>query len=369
MATCFNKNTAEYKALQSKFENPLIVDGLISNWQKSNKSDLIPTIVQVDKYVSQKEALFSLKKKSYADSVLNNLKDKKLISMYEGEWYINRTVRDSPITIGKPFGRPEASRQIADLNKLKVQRLLDFWNIPQETVSIQRTKNTYRVSINDNMFTKRDVIAQDNNKDHTHVLDILQHMSSLFPQLNIQVVSVKEAEEYYNTLTEEQTKGIKFNQINSYYVRGNVMIIKGRVTPETAIEEVLHPFVDAVYLEKNDLFKGLLSEAKKMFPQLDIEITSSYNSKRGFNQRDRDLELVTQALSRHFKKEYENEPTESWKSKISQLLKFLLDAIQDLSSFITGKRLKIGANVLNSNNTLSSIAKLLNTSDLEFKLY
>ena len=90
--------------------------------------------------------------------------------MYEGEWYINRTVRDSPITIGKPFGRPEASRQIADLNKLKVQRLLDFWNIPQETVSIQRTKNTYRVSINDNMFTKRDVIAQDNNKDHYEFL-------------------------------------------------------------------------------------------------------------------------------------------------------------------------------------------------------
>tara|TARA_R110001606_G_scaffold377235_2_gene536208 strand:+ start:20713 stop:26313 length:5601 start_codon:yes stop_codon:yes gene_type:complete len=367
MATCFNKNTAEYKALQGKYTNPIIIDSMISSWQKSNNSDLIPTIVQVDKYVSQKEALFSLKKKSYANSVLNNLKDAKLISMYEGDWYINRTVRDTPITIGKPFGRPEASRQIADLNKLKVQRLLDFWNIPQETVSIQRTKNTYRVSINDNMFTKKDVIAQDNNKDHTHVLDIIQHMSSLFPQLNIQVVSVKEAEEYYNTLTEEQTKGIKFNKINSYYVRGNVMIIKGRVTPETAIEEVLHPFVDAVYLEKNNLFNGLLSEAKKMFPQLDAEILSAYNDKRGFNQRDRDLELVTQALSRHFKSEYENEPTESWKSKISQLLKFLLDAIQDLSSFISGKRLKMGANALNSNNTLSSIAKLLNTSDLEFK--
>ena len=367
MATCFNKNTAEYKALQGKYTNPIIVDSMISSWQKSNGSDLIPTIVQVDKYISQKESLFSLKKKSYSNSVLNNLKDKNLISMYEGDWYVNTTVRDTPIISGQEYGKPESSRRIADINKLKVQRALDFWNIPQETVSIQRTKNTYRISIDENMFTRKDVIAQDNNKDHTHVLDILQHMGSLFPQLNIQVVSVKEAEEYYNTLTEEQTKGIKFNQINSYYVRGNVMIIKGRVTPETAIEEVLHPFVDAVYLEKNVLFKGLLSEAKNMFPQLDAEITSAYNSKKGFTQRDRDLELVTQALSRHFKNEYENEPTESWKSKISQLLKFLLDAVQDLSSFITGKRLKMGANALNSKNTLSSIAKLLNTSDLEFK--
>ena len=75
MATCFNKNTAEYKALQGKYTNPIIIDSMISSWQKSNNSDLIPTIVQVDKYVSQKEALFSLKKKSYANSVLNNLKD------------------------------------------------------------------------------------------------------------------------------------------------------------------------------------------------------------------------------------------------------------------------------------------------------
>ncbi len=97
------------------------------------------------------------------------------------------------------------------------------------------------------------------------------------------------------------------------------MIIKGRVTPETAIEEVLHPFVDAVYLEKRTLFNGLLKEAKEMFPQLRMEVDAEYNQRRGFSQRDRDLELVTQALSRHFKREYENEQKSSWRSKKDQL--------------------------------------------------
>jgi hypothetical protein len=368
MAVCYNKNTAEYKALQARFTNPVIVDSIVSNWQKSNKSDLIPTVVQIDKYMSQKEVLFNLKKKEYSEAILTNLYDNKLISKYNDEWYINTTDRTSPYaTKYAPYGRPESSRRIANINRLKVERTLDFWNISSETVSIERTDKTYRISINENVFTKRDVIAQDDNKDHTHVLDIIQHMNSMFPQLNIQVVSIKEAKEYYDTLTEEQTKGMPFSEVKSYYVRGTAMIIKGRVTAETAIEEVLHPFVDAIYLEKNDLFKGILKEAKEMFPQLRMEIGGSYTNKRGFTQRERDLELVTQALSRHFKREYENEPTENWRNKIAQLLKFLLDVIQDLSSFITGKRLVIQAKNLRSSNSLSSIAKLLNTSDLQFK--
>ena len=362
MAVCYNKNTAEYKALQSKFNNPIITDGIISKWQKSNKSDLIPTLVQVDTFLNQEKALFSLKKREYSEAVLRNLYDKGLISQWNGEWYINTTDRTK-----KQYGKPESNRRNANINRLKVERTLDFWNIPLETVSIERTENTYRISINENVFTPKDIIAQDDTKNHTHVLDIVQHMSSMFPQLNIQVVTVKEAKEYWDSLSPEQKRGVKFSEVKSYYVGGNAVLIKGRVTPETAIEEVLHPFVDAVYLEKKELFNGILKESKTMFPELTMRINSEYTSRKGFTQRDRDLELVTQALSRHFKKEYENEPTESWRSKMAQLLKFLLDVIQDISTFISGNRLKIQAKNLSSNNNLSSIAKLLNTGDLEFK--
>ena len=362
MAVCYNRNTAEYKALQDKFNSPIIVDSIIDKWQKSNRSELIPTISQVDIFMGQRKAMLSLKKREYSEAILKNLSNKKLISKWNGEWYINTTDRTN-----RQYGKPESSRRIANLNRLKVERTLQFWNIPSDIVSIERTENTYRISINENMFTPRDIIAQDNNKDHTHVLDIIQHMNSMFPQLKIQVVSVKEAREYWDSLSPEQKRGVNFSDVNSYYVRGNVMIIKGRVTPETAIEEILHPFVDAVYLEKNDLFNGLLKEARAMFPELTAMINAEYTDRRGFNQRDRDLELVTQALSRHFKKEYENEPTQNWRNKIGQLLKFLLDIIQDLSAFITGGKLTIQAKHLNSKNNLSSIAKLLNTGDLQFK--
>ena len=359
MATkCYNRNSAEYQSLQGKLGKNIFVDSVIDKWQKSNNSDIIPTVEQVDKFLNQQKTMLNLKKREYSEAVLANLSNRGLISKWNGEYYINVT---------EPGQIERIDRKVAELNRIKALKILKLWGVNPEAITMERTDKTYRVDINPNIFTKGDLIAQDNIKNHTHVLDILEHMSDLFPQLNIQVATVKEAREYYDNLSEGQKRKVSFDQINSYYVKGTVMIIKGRVTSETAIEEVLHPFVDAVYLEKRSLFDGLLKEAREMFPQLRMEIDAEYNQRRGFSQRDRDLELVTQALSRHFKREYENEPTSSWKSKIAQLLKFLLDVIQDLSAFISGKRLGVSASMLNSNNTLSSIAKLLNTQDLQFK--
>ena len=104
-----------------------------------------------------------------------------------------------------------------------------------------------------------------------------------------------------------------------------------------------------------------------MFPQLKLQIDGTYTARRGFNQQDRDVELVTQALSRHFNKEYEERPTLTWKQKISELLKFILDVIEDLSKYIAGQRIPVRANMLRSDNTLTNLAKLLNNDALEFR--
>ncbi len=63
--SCYNKNTAQYKALQEKYTNPMVVDSIISKWQSANKSDEIPTLVQTDKYLDQQQVAFDLKKRTY----------------------------------------------------------------------------------------------------------------------------------------------------------------------------------------------------------------------------------------------------------------------------------------------------------------
>lgn len=358
MAKCFNRNTAEYKALEGKYGDQILVDNIIDRWQKSTKSDNFPTIFQAEKYIANERVKFSLKQKQYADAILANLDNAGLISKYNGEYYVNVTEKGQIERI---------DRRVAENNRLKLLNLLDFWNISRDSVNITRTENTYKVTMNPVIFAPQDIISQNNNKDKTHILDIVNHMQGIFPQLDIRVASVKEAREYYDSLKSYQRRGVGFDSLRSYYVNGVAYIIKGRVNADTAVEEVLHPFIDAVMLQKPALFNSLLAEAKKMFPQLKLEIDGTYTSRRGFTNQDRDIELVTQALSRHFNKEYEERPTLKWKQKLSELLRFILDVIQDMSLYLQGKRVPVKANMLRSDNTLSSLAKLLNNDALEFR--
>ena len=50
------------------------------------------------------------------------------------------------------------------------------------------------------------------------------------------------------------------------------------------------------------------------------QIKDAYRGKRRFTEADVQLEIVTQALSRHFNNEYENTPTKSFTDKIKQFL-------------------------------------------------
>tara|TARA_R110002012_G_scaffold142603_3_gene300691 strand:- start:3075 stop:8666 length:5592 start_codon:yes stop_codon:yes gene_type:complete len=355
--SCYNKNTAQYKALQEKYTNPMVVDSIISKWQSANKSDEIPTLVQTDKYLDQQQVAFDLKKRTYKESLLANLSRKNIISKYQGEYFVNNTNQNTL----------RLDRRLLYSNRDKVLALLDHWNVPRESVMITPTPKSFRVEVDENMFTRRDVMPQVNNKNKTHILGIVQHLNEMFPDLVVNVATIDEAQEYYDSLPEWQKSKVPFNKVNSYYVNGQVVLIKGRVTAETAVEEVLHPFIDAVYSQNKSVFNGLLSEAQKMFPELRQQIDDSYTDGRGFNKTHRDLELVTQALSRHFNKEYESQPTQRWYQKLAQLLNFLMDVVKDFHNFLVGNKLVVSAGLIKSGTTLSDIAKLLNTSSLEFE--
>ena len=45
---CININTKEYKALEEKYKDRMVVDALITNYQQASKSDIIPSIFEVE---------------------------------------------------------------------------------------------------------------------------------------------------------------------------------------------------------------------------------------------------------------------------------------------------------------------------------
>ena len=360
MARCPNKNTAEYKALQEVYNSEIATNNIINSWQDANNTDVFPTVVEAQQFAKYNKVAFSLKQKKFAESLLNNLREQKLIHTEFGLNLIN-------VTNPNLFYTDRVyDRTVVESNRDKIIQYLRTNNIPLDAVSITATNKTYKITVNQNMFTPKDMLESSRSWDTPRARAVVMHLKRMFPQIQVQMLSVSDAEILYNSIPQWQKSKVNFKDINSFYVDGVAYLIKGRVTDETAIEEMLHPFIDAIKVDNEDLFNTLLAEAKINFPEMVQSITEAYNSNRNFSQLERDLEIVTQALSRHFNNEYEKSPTKRFLDRIQEALDWFMKVIDNLNEYITGKPLSVKD--INSKTTFSDIAKLLNTEGIRFKL-
>ena len=360
MARCPNKNTAEYKALQEVYKSEIATNNIINTWQDTNNTDVFPTVVEAKQFAKNNKVAFALKQKSFAESLLNNLRDKKLIHNEFGLNLIN--VSDPNVF----YTERVADSTVVEDNKRKIEKYLEANNIPLDAVSILKTNKTYKVTVDQNVFTPKDLLPSSRAWDTPRAKAVVKHLMRMFPEVKVKMLSPTEAETLYNKIPRSDKSKVNFKNVNSFYYNNVAYLVRGRVTDETAIEEMLHPFTDAIKMDNPELFNGLLTEAKANFPEMVQSITEAYNANRNFSQLERDLEIVTQALSRHFNNEYESTPTKKFLDKIKEALEWFAKVINNLNEYITGKPLSVKA--INNNTTFSDIAKLLNTEGIRFRL-
>jgi len=361
---CINVNTKAYKTLEEKYKDRMVVDALITNYQQASKTDIIPSIFEVEELLKDRKVFFSLEKKNFEKSVFGNLNKKKLVTKFNNEFYVVNTV---PGEYTGSIDRAKYNMGLAE-NYLKHH---DFNNLLTYTPT--KNNKTFKVEFNDTLFNVKDIIAESpynstkTYKDKTNILQLVDKLVSKFPGVSIEVMSVAQAEYFMNLLpvAARPTK-LQFKKVKSFYYDGKAVLIKGRVTKDTAVEEVLHPFVESLYLDNQDLFKNLHREAKKAFPELNMQINEAY--KTGFTPKARALELVTQSLVKHFNSESENNASRAWYESIIEFLKWFKDIVGDYYRSYVGQGLPLKTEYINSSATLSDIAKLLNTDKLKFNL-
>ena len=376
---CYNRNTSEYQAIYDKHKSYLKTDILIDEYQSINKTDIIPTIEQLNQLVKNQKTQFSLKRKNVKKTILANLRNKGYIHKRNGEWWIVSNKQ-----LG--YNKYEYDSATFRANAERIRMFMKIWNIPREALDVEfGTRRKYRayskdhpslaasemiqwgkIEFNENALNIEDTLPEMRDKDTTHINVILDHLKKVFPQVGIDIVSITEAEEHYKSLPASQQK-VPFAKIKSYIVDGRAKIIKKRVTVDIAVEEVLHPFINALMEDNRPLFQALLKEAEENFPALALEILEAYNKDNGFTEKDYMNELVTQTLSRHFGKEFKGAP-QSWLAKVAELLKWLLKHISDIYQYATKKKLVLYAGMIDSTTTMTDLAKLLNTGDLQFNL-
>ena len=356
MSKCHNKNTAEYQSLKQEYGTDVVTGNVIDQYQNFTKTDTVPTVAEAIEFLSNKNTLYNLKQKDFGQSLLNNLRRLSIIHSFQGTYYINNTDQQTL----------QPSDELVESNKRRLEKYLEVNNIPAESVQINKTAKTYKVGVDSTVFSPKDMLESSRAWDKPRTRKVIMHLMKLIPGLNVSIKSVSEAEKLYNGLKEWRKSKVPFDQINSFYVQGNVILVKGRVTDETAIEEVLHPFIESVRVSNIGLFEGLLAEAGKAFPEMKQQIDNAYNSNRGISAQDREMELVTQALSRHYNKEYEETPPQSFMDKVRDLLEWLATIIKNLNEVITGRTINIDN--ISERASLSDIAKLLNTTGIVFNI-
>ena len=250
------------------------------------------------------------------------------------------------------------------LRKQEIRTALRINGIPQEAVRFEETDgNAVRVIFSD--VQEIDAITRNSEVGVANVQQVVEFLKQRFPKLKgkVHYVTNKEASEALG-------KTLPRN-VRSFVKNGNVYLIKSRLNEDIAIEECLHPFTYTLFRDNPMLYNSLLQEAMKQFPQLKKDIMYNYRSKEGFTVDDRGLELVTQALARHFREEFNNNEANKVTDSIfgrlaNQFMDFIRKALYVINFSSRNNKVLIAPKQINPKLKLSELAKLINTSDTEF---
>ena len=118
MARCPNKNAPEYKALQEVYKSEIATNNIINTWQDANNTDVFPTVVEAKQFAQNNKVAFALKQKSFAESLLNNLRNKKLI---HSEFGLNLINASDPNVF---YTERVADSAVVEDNKRKIEQYL-----------------------------------------------------------------------------------------------------------------------------------------------------------------------------------------------------------------------------------------------------
>ena len=324
----------------------------VNNTNTTNEL-IIPTTLEVaDMLLKQKKA-FNVEKKDFAEKIMLNLQSLGYITKVKGDWIIKKNIDN----LGD-----------ATVNDSVVQNAilsyLDVLGFPINVVSFTSNDTVTKVNVNPTPLTVNQITPKETSK---YTISIINHLAAVFPQIKIKVISAEEAEVIYNKAADLAKLNVDFNNVKSFYSNGTAYLISGRFDNNTAIEEIMHPFVDALYADNSDLFNGLLEDAIKSYPTIVQQVNSAYNAKSNFDLKTRNLEIVTKALANHINNKYElGAPIDTFTNKVEQFFKWFASILNKLLSAITAGKLIVSPSEIEKATSLSEIADMILTKNVTF---
>lgn len=240
-------------------------------------------------------------------SILNN--DVSILDLFKVE---SKEKIKNPID-----NKVEISKDILYSNKNLLETDLDILN---ERLKLLNYDNvSYKLSKNDNGTYDIKYFYKSETTPEQDVDLLVNRLKKVFPQLKIALINAEDMGQYLDRskLTENT-----WNSIPSFVIGDTVYLVNGRYNTANTIEELLHPFVNALYLDNNELFNALYEEALNKYPELLLEIKGTYRNI--YDPEDIKKEFLTQVLQREYQ-----QPKYSILSKFINWLKGIISKLTD----------------------------------------
>ena len=292
-AKCYNTNDPGFQDLMRVYNNYYIVSNIVDQFQARTKSDGFPTTIQAAAIVRDMQAVPTVGMEDPVKAIENNLIKLGYAHRLNGQLMITQSPKNSRYTMNS----------VRKQNLNSAINYLHAFRIMPGMYEVVNYKNAVGIRINPTKV--KDYVPA--NPAQNNLSLILNHLNKTIPNVSIQLVSVKEAKAIHDKIADWQKTDVDFDRVKSFYHNGTAYLIKGRVTDEIGVEEVLHPLVSAIRLENPELFNKLVNDGMVLFPALVQQIKDAYYGLRNFDETDMQVEFVSQILSRAAAGKFEKE--------------------------------------------------------------
>lgn len=209
-------------------------------------------------------------------------------------------------------------------------------------------KSNYFAVLQDSM---KDDIEFREDHDFQRINALVAFLHEKFPNIKYQFLEEAEYIHEFNQIAPNA-----FLTPNSFIKGDTIYFSKLRVTTDVAAEEFLHPLVYTLKYNTPDLFAKLYREAQLQFNTLEQEVNWTYKT-------NQDEELVTQALARTFRQEFETQPRKKFLDYIKEFFAWVRKVFTDNVYFNPDlKKFFLTTDNLAVEN-LQQLAEILNTED------
>jgi hypothetical protein len=308
---------------------------------------------------------------------------------YHKNWMLDRTL--SPIELVSkyiefaPNKLGVAVRSVKNFTQEEVdkiivgmQQMYPQVQVSKKAVNMVNGEAIYAISLSErpieNTTIPTQVIPGDMedqyfSKEQDVIQAVIEPLLSKFKGATVEWITEKKLATMLKENNNLQPLITKGKQINGFAYKNKIYLVKGRVTSATALEEVLHLFVDSLKSENKNLFDKLLIEVQTNSPYITATVDLDYSDQNGFDQSTRDIESVTRGLRDAYFRERSERPegieSSSFLKLARMFFKWFVEKLNDVFDMvIDSPRGDISKIPLNA--TLGEVAAYLNINDVVF---